>query len=581
MLEDRLLPEQLQALAGDAAFKRGEAYFREGRVDILVDAENRLDGDVAGSGRHVYHAQIEAAQDDLRWQCSCPMGAQSDFCKHLVALALARLASGDEPLWVADDVSSAQVTKPAKAKRRSKEDELRAFLEEQDKTRLLDWLLDAARSERAVRDRLLLAARAAGPSSELKKLVTEMTRVQGFLDYQEMPDFARRIHALIDTLSESHGAELMGLSEYAVERLYKALETCDDSDGYMTELIERLVELHVRASLEAKPEPTAFAAWLFHAQIDDDWGTWPGPEAYQEVLGANGLAAYTQLARAAWDKLPTRQPGNMARDDNRYCLTRIMESLARIDGRPEAMADILAKDLSSSYAFLRIAEVFHNARRHDEALDWAERGLAAFPKMPDGRLQDFLVDEYFRRGRKDAAMDIAWRQFSGRRGGADEYKKLIARSQRTDAPEVWRRRALASLRDEALRQHAEYQPLFGTRPAHPNFTTLVEALLWDKDLENALTEARSGLCDARTLVHLARALSETQPDAAISLYKRAIHPIADLKTNSAYAEAADIARAVGKLLKAANRAKEFGDWLAEVRLAHKPKRNFMKLLDTL
>jgi uncharacterized Zn finger protein len=65
------------------------------------------------------------------------------------------------------------------------------------------------------------------------------------------------------------------------------------------------------------------------------------------------------------------------------------------------------------------------------------------------------------------------------------------------------------------------------------------------------------------------------------LYKRAVHPIAELKKNDAYAEAAGLVRAVRDLLKGLGREREFGDWLAEVRLAHKPKRNFMKLLDTL
>ena len=126
------------------------------------------------------------------------MGDRGDFCKHLAALALTRMMSGNEPLWVPPG-EKAQSAKPAKAKRRSKEDELRVFLEGQDKARLLEWLLEAARSDRATRERLLLAARSGGPTVELKKLVTDMTRVGGFLDYHAMPDFARRTHALIDT----------------------------------------------------------------------------------------------------------------------------------------------------------------------------------------------------------------------------------------------------------------------------------------------------------------------------------------------------------------------------------------------
>jgi uncharacterized Zn finger protein len=70
-------------------------------------------------------------------------------------------------------------------------------------------------------------------------------------------------------------------------------------------------------------------------------------------------------------------------------------------------------------------------------------------------------------------------------------------------------------------------------------------------------------------------------EEAAPLYRRALHPIAELKKNDAYAEAAGIVRVVRDLLTGLGREGEFAEWLTEVRLAHKPKRNFMKLLDAL
>jgi uncharacterized Zn finger protein len=584
MLEDLIPPEQIKALAGAATFQRGEGYFREGRVEIMVDEPDRLTGMVEGCEAEPYRVRMETTGDELIWDCTCPVGDRGEFCKHLVALALARLASGDEsPL---PNLDALQAAHPAQAgatnrKRRGKEEEIRAFLESQDQTRLVGWLLEAARGDRATRERLLLAARAGGPVSEFRKLITDVTRVRDFLDYQEMSGFARRVHGMIDALEGLRGAELMGLTEYAVECLHKALETCDDSDGHMGDLLGRLVALHTRASVEAKPDPAAFARWLFDRQMEDAWDTWPGPEAYIEVLRKAGMVEYARLAWNEWDKVPARVPGGLDRGADHYRITGIMESLARMGGDPEARVEVRKKDLSTPYAFLCIAEIYRDARRYDEALDWAERGLAAFPKNPDWRLQDCLVDEYFRRERKADAMDIAWRQFTGQDGGVEGYKKLMTRAKRADEVVAWRARALDHLREVAVRQHAQFKPLFGQRPARPDLTTLVQALLWDKDLGAALIEARAGSCKPRTLVDLARALAATQPEVAISLYKRAIHPIVEVKKNDAYAEAANIVRAVRDMLAGLGRATEFGDWLAEVRLAHKPKRNFMKLLDGL
>ncbi len=579
ILDNLLQPDHLKSLAGAAAFKRGEAYFREGRVEIEADEEERVAGTVEGSEDEPYHAWIEATADDLRCDCSCPVGDRGEFCKHLVALALARLASGDKAPLPSPPPEGEGVRK---GKRRGKAEELRAFLEGQDKPRLVEWLLEAANRDRATQEHLLLTARAGGPASEMKKLITDVTLVRGFLDYDDMPGFARRAHGMIDALERLRGADLMELAEYAVERLHQALERCDDSDGHMGDLLGRLVELHARASGEARPEPAAFARWLFERQTRDEWGTWPGVEAYLSVLGKAGMAAYARLAWAAWDDLPALEPGDPDRDrwGGRLRIKDIVAKLATLSGDPEARAEVERKDLSSPYAFLRIAEIYHDAGRHDDAMDWAERGLAAFPNNPDWRLLDFLVEEYFRRDRQDDAMAIAWAQF-GRSGGVDGYRKLMERAQRTAEGALWRERALAALRDAAERQREQFRPLHGRRPERPDFTTLVQALLWEKDLDAALAEANAGLCNAHTLVDLARALTPSRPEEAIALYKRALHPIVDLKKNDAYAKAAGIVRAVRDLLQGLDRGAEYAGWLAEVRLAHKPKRNFMKLLDQL
>ncbi len=53
------------------------------------------------------------------------------------------------------------------------------------------------------------------------------------------------------------------------------------------------------------------------------------------------------------------------------------------------------------------------------------------------------------------------------------------------------------------------------------------------------------------------------------------------KNNQAYEDAAKLMQKIQRLTKQLNRDAEFADYLREVRATHKPKRNFMKLLDQI
>ena len=56
-------------------------------------------------------------------------------------------------------------------------------------------------------------------------------------------------------------------------------------------------------------------------------------------------------------------------------------------------------------------------------------------------------------------------------------------------------------------------------------------------------------------------------------------PIVEQTNNAAYEEAIKLIRKLGGLMKMLNQSRQFGDYLAELRVQFKPKRNFIKLLD--
>ena len=134
---------------------------------------------------------------------------------------------------------------------------------------------------------------------------------------------------------------------------------------------------------------------------------------------------YRRLAEQEWAHVPALSPG---RDDphkygKRFRITHIVETLARQTGNVEAVVAVKKRDSLCPIRTCRLQRLYRQAGQHDLALDWAERGLKAFPERPDSRLREFLATEYHRRKRHDDAMALVWAEFTGRTD-LQQYPKL-------------------------------------------------------------------------------------------------------------------------------------------------------------
>ena len=86
------------ALAGRSAYQRGLAYVSGGRVHVDTTAEGIVTATVAGTT--TYAVRLGFGPSGLVHECSCPIGVDGRFCKHLVAVAAA--VGGPSPAldWV-------------------------------------------------------------------------------------------------------------------------------------------------------------------------------------------------------------------------------------------------------------------------------------------------------------------------------------------------------------------------------------------------------------------------------------------------------------------------------------------------
>lgn len=469
--------------------------------------------------------------------------------------------------------------------------DIEAYLGRQSKETLVALLIEHVRADDRLRERLLMKAARKGS----KKLDLEAFRhaifsaivPDDYVHYREMWDYTSGIEEVIRSISEllkeGYAGEVIELAEYALKEVEEAMHSVDDSAGMMGGILHQLQKLHLDACKRAKPDPAPLAEKLFEWEMESDWETFLGAaETYTSVLGKKGLARYRELAEAEWASVPALKPGD--KDDysgKRFRVTRLMESLARQSGDIEALVATKSRNLSLAYHYLQIAEVYREAKKYDQSLEWAERGVKAFPEHTDSRLRDFLAEEYHRRERHDEAMELVWAQFvESQHDYLSAYQKLKQSADRIEQWPKWRKRALRLLR-ERLDQARSNAPKLRWQWGRVDYSDLVRILLWEGEAEAAWREAREGDCSDALWLQLAALREKDHPEEALEIYERQIEPLINQKNNQAYEQAAGYVRKARDLMKRLGREAEFTAYLEGVRKAHKPKRNFMALLNQI
>lgn len=570
MLDELISRATLAELAGSAAFQRGETYFSVGAVGHLITTDDKVTARVEGG--ETYHVELRDDDGDLAHDCTCPRAADGYFCKHCVALGLA---------WLAENSAASSRTKAGRDPWR----DIKDYLSTQTPESLIGQLLEVARRDDRLYQSLLLKAEQAGEGGNVARAfhraIDHATRVNGYVDWREVRTFAGNIDEVVDSLAEllkpDTATLLVDLAEYAIEQVEKSLEQVDDSNGEIGGIVCRLGELHVQACTMARPDPADLAERLFELETTLPFGVCSfDVKTYRDALGNAGLLRYRELVEAEWRKLKPRAAQD-GYDYQRAKITRIMEQVAEASGDVDELVAIKSQDLTRGYHYLGIAEIWTKAGQPEKALDWAERGLAAFPDYPDNRLRDFLVAVYLERERNDEALQLTWAQFE-EQPSLELYRKLHAVAGQLGRWPEQRNRALARV-SEVIASAANTRSQWKPKPLLPDYSLRMEIALSEEDLDAAWSTAHEGICNRNLLITLAGKLESFRPGDAVSLYRRVVPPIVEQTGNAAYEEAIRLVRKVGGLMQAQNQTRQFGDYLAELRVQFKPKRNFIKLLD--
>lgn len=563
----------VRRLAGDKFYQRGRDYFLQGRVDEIEGGGEAVRASVHGS--QDYTVDLRGDEGVLDYACDCPVGNDGEFCKHCVAVALAWLQHQKRP------------AKPESESRKITLADAHKVLLSEDKTVIVESLIVWAESDELLRERLIMhAARRAQPEvllATVQKAFSKAVRISRYVEYREMPSFVRRVDAAIDSIEEllqdGHAAGVIELCESSLRSLARAMDSVDDSDGCMSELLGRLQQIHFNACLQAKPKPVALAKKLFEWELHSDFDIFYGAiEKYAELLGPEGLQAYRSLAEQEWASVPLRTSDS--RDDEwgkHFRITQIMETLSKLSGDVAEHIKVLSRDLSSAYSYLRIAEVCSRAGDHDQALQWAERGAKAFPERTDFRLREFLANEYHGRNRHDEAMNLIWQDFV-ERPGLESYRTLKTHADKDESWPQWRERALAEIR-RRVTPASQNKPakLFWMRPE--GHSLLVQIFLYEGDEDAAWSEAQQGGCRDSLWLELAAVRGKDHPEDAAPIYLRQAADAINRANNSAYDLAVALLLKARTLMSRMGKSKDFDSHVDSLRITYKRNRNFIKLLD--
>lgn len=560
-------------MADGRTFERGKDYFERGLVGEVIFHKNTLTAKVRGT--QVYKVKFWVENNKLTSSCTCPAYAEGGFCKHCVSVGLK---------WLDGREISSSKTKSGESL--ATMDDVKKYLDQQEKKELVDMLLEQAVEDDRLRERLLMkSTQGSGKNLNLsifRKAIDNAVHIGYFIDYKSVWDYTRGIEEVIDSieglLEEGFSAEVIELTEYFLLRVEQNMGNIDDSDGGVGGILNHLQEIHHKACLKAKPNPEELARKLFEWELKSDWEVFfNAASTYADILGEKGLAVYRKLAEQVWPLLPALKHGqdNVDRNFSRFRITHIMETLAK---DTEELVSIKSHDLSSPYSYLNIAEIYRNDKQYDMALKWAEDGIKAFPDKTDSRLREFLADEYHRKKRHGEAMELIWGNFAGY-PQLDEYKKLKEHADKIKEWAIWRKKALDYLHQVLNKNRQSHKEKYFWWNRNDN-SELVKIFLWERDIESAWQEAKTGGCSNELWLELASLREKEYPQDAISIYQKQIEVLIEQKNNSSYQESVKMLKKIQKLMQGLNQNNRFDSYLSDIRARHKPKRNLIKFIDS-
>lgn len=542
--------KDLRDAADGQSFESGLGYLEA--VSALDVTAEEIYAVVQGTDE--YEVVLTVGDEGIEGDCDCPYGLEGAFCKHCVAVGLTALRQG-------------RVLPAQRAAAARKRDLLDQWLETLSRDEILKLLREQIGEDRDFRRSLeVRAATAHGDPAALREGILALLDPSphadryGFVGYREAFAYSNQASEAVTAIEALIGrdpAAAVMLAGQAVDLVSAVLDDADDSSAAISMVVSELAAVHSAACHAAPPDPVELADWLADRMLTQSFEVFE-PGDYDDLLGDGGRRRFRRAIVAAWHRNPSG-----------YQEKHLMETLVRTTGDVDAIVTVLAADLDGpGWKYHRIVTELHDAGRVDDAVAWAERGMAQ-ATTADVRLVDFLADRYAAAGRHDQAVAVQWSWFAAHHSLASYEKLRVAAEPAGFWPDT-RERALEVLRADA-RSAAK-------GPAWQPKTVLIDALLSDGDLDGAWDAAQIAITEDQ-LLRLADLLRPTSPSKALTAYLRLIEPLKKKTGDQNYQRIARLLTSARDCHRALGSTDTFDEYLKALRASQKGKRNLMAVLD--
>jgi uncharacterized Zn finger protein len=554
--------ELLIRLAGKPVFNRGMDYFKGGRVLGLRQNRNKITAEVEGT--ETYRVTLKWTSKQLDGACDCPASEGFDFCKHCVAVALTLRETQAE---------QDQLMKGGP------ENRIKAYLLKQDKDKLANWLLELIESDRALSQQWSLRAdRALGvlDAKALKKNITAAIPYnRNLYRYNQVRSYFAQVETMLEQLcdltDELPAANTLKLVDYALQRIWRALDTIDDSGGFRYGSVELLQTTHIQACQRLDWPKQKLADYLLEIAFDDASDLYPEiPLSYTDALGDSGLALFYDAVQAKWDALPALKQG--ADFDQKwpyFRLEHMLEQRARLDNDISTLVKLKQKTATNLRDYQELAELCLQAGDFEAVEAWLAKCRLIRETDYQQRTDRIQVSLFKAKAMWPDALDRQWRIYA-KDFNLDDYLVLLEIAQSAGDERDWRETAIQRLKQQARTKKSSLYATWNNK--------LLEFYLHDGAIDEALAIATNEKVSAELALELAWKLSN-EPDKAFPLFQRVVeHSIRQTK-NTAYRDAVKLLQEMAGVMKSRQQQQQLQQLLAYLRQEYRAKRNFIKFLN--